>query len=679
LASKRRRPALALAAAVLLGGGWFAASAAAQEAIAGEYNFTLAPDGTPIYTQVLRWRNAGDAFEFEFALRRKAAAGAAAIELRRERLKANEIALSLDPGDYEYRVVAYNLLGQAEDATDWIGFSVLKAEIPAVREVSPVLILMDDAPDRRVTIRGDKLMPGCRVRLVSGAVAYEGRELSRSGEGEIVLAFPDEAYAGGVYDLAVENPGGLSTRRPAALDIRPALPAPALTAPAAGFAFGPAELRAERSIRLEWAAVPGATEYRLAVYAPGRAEALLVRDGLAATAWTIDDLSILERGAYAWRVVASARDRDGRLQRLGLTAASDFAVRLPALAPVRLAPGDDYYGLDPATPPEAAAGLVPLAAEAGADCSYELAAGALPVFTQTVAWTADPNTLDCDFQLRRLAADAPPLPVLSERTTAGSVALKLEPGDYACRVVAYNLLGQAERTTDWVPFLVRAAVVPGLGGAEPAVLFMDDAPEKRVVIRGQGFAPDSLILLRRTGDAAGELYYAAVGERQGDGEATVTFPEEVYSGGVYDLAVVNPGRLTAVKTAAFDVRAALPAPAVIAPVAGFVFGPAELKARRAVDLAWAPVEGATGYRLAVYSGDAAGTPLIETELAGARYSIEDLTAFARGGYVWKLSAFARDASGSLERLGLSAESAFAIQLPPAAAAVPVSGGVYFGY
>ena len=57
--------------------------------------------------------------------------------------------MKLTPGDYEYKIVTYNLLDKAEIETDWIGFSIIKAELPTLLEAKPSTIYMD-ALDGRV-------------------------------------------------------------------------------------------------------------------------------------------------------------------------------------------------------------------------------------------------------------------------------------------------------------------------------------------------------------------------------------------------------------------------------------------------------------------------------------------------------------------------------------------------
>jgi len=185
-----------------------------------DYYYTLGEDGRPSFTQVLRWEADPNAFEYQVVVR-EAATGEGAID---ERTMENSYELHLKPGAYEYKIVTYNLLGQAEAETGWTAWAILKAEIPKLESSSPATLYMDSL-DGRVILSGDKLLPDAVVSLVPLAAQgdkapFEGKVVRRKGETEVVVIFPDRAYESGEYSITVKNPGGLSATLESAMRIR---------------------------------------------------------------------------------------------------------------------------------------------------------------------------------------------------------------------------------------------------------------------------------------------------------------------------------------------------------------------------------------------------------------------------------------------------------------------------
>jgi hypothetical protein len=128
------------------------------------------------------------------------------------------------------------------------------------------------------------------------------------------------------------------------VDPPPPLPAPEDLLPAPDAIFGTAELREKRSITLAWKPVAGATHYRLAVYAPGKESPVLRKDKLGDTSYTIEDLSVLDRGLIKWSVEALSFDGSGEQEQGGLAAKSSFTIDLPALKGAKAGGNDKAYG-----------------------------------------------------------------------------------------------------------------------------------------------------------------------------------------------------------------------------------------------------------------------------------------------------------------------------------------------
>jgi FecR protein. len=133
-------------------------------------------------------------------------------------------------------------------------------------------------------------------------------------------------------------------RRRLVVDEIPPLPAPELVEPAANAVVGAAQLRQKRGITLSWKPVEGATAYRVAVFAAGRAEPLLSRSVQGRTELAIDDLSAFDRGQFSWVVAAAAYDPSGELERRGLEARAAFAIDLPSMKNAKPSTGEKSYG-----------------------------------------------------------------------------------------------------------------------------------------------------------------------------------------------------------------------------------------------------------------------------------------------------------------------------------------------
>jgi len=231
------RAALLLALAALGGGASLARADEAKEPAAapagespaaggestpegGNFYFTQGADGQIDFTQVLRWEGDPQALEYRFVLRAKGA-DQSAPAIVDERTSAAEERVKLAPGDYEYKIVTFNLLGKAEAESDWIGFSVVKAELPTLAEAKPSTIYMD-ALDGRVTLSGDKLLPDGVVTLLpkDGSAPFKGSVVKHGEDKEIVVVFPDRAYAQGDYGISFRNPGGLTAKIDDALSVK---------------------------------------------------------------------------------------------------------------------------------------------------------------------------------------------------------------------------------------------------------------------------------------------------------------------------------------------------------------------------------------------------------------------------------------------------------------------------
>jgi hypothetical protein len=173
----------------------------------GMYSCEIQADGTPRFTQMLRWAADPNVLCYDVTVQT-----ISGVEVLATSVNEPALALHLAPGQYRYRIVLCNLLGKPEMELPWKTITVLKAEIPRIADLSPRVWFLDDLKPE-VSIKGTNLMPGATIALQregSATVPVHGRELGRVGSRELRVAFPVTGIVAGRYALVVTDPGGLS-------------------------------------------------------------------------------------------------------------------------------------------------------------------------------------------------------------------------------------------------------------------------------------------------------------------------------------------------------------------------------------------------------------------------------------------------------------------------------------
>jgi hypothetical protein len=323
---------VALAACLLFSATWLPAD--------GEYSHDFLPDGTPRFTQVLRWDGDPNALFYQVTLQTGAEEEVSVAKVTEPVLRLN-----LAPGQYRYRIAFYNLLGKREITLPWQGFEVLKAEVPSVTRCAPKVWFLEE-PKHVLTLQGEDIRPGATFVLKGDATSQPriaGTEQEREGTSTARVSFPSDALVAGEYVLEVTNPGGLSAVLPHALLARHMLPAATGLSPASGSTFGPKELRGARSIRFSWEPVQEATRYSFCLYRDGDANPTLRRDSLEDCACALD-FALLDRGDFRWTVEAQGTHTDGTAIPAMNVAEARFRIELPRISVPSRKAGDTFYG-----------------------------------------------------------------------------------------------------------------------------------------------------------------------------------------------------------------------------------------------------------------------------------------------------------------------------------------------
>ncbi len=125
----------------------------------------------------------------------------------------------------------------------------------------------------------------------------------------------------------------------------PPLPPPVLTDPPEDAVYGPEQLRASRQILFSWEEIAGATDYYLAIYPDENWEKPVLTIGpLKETSYLLEDLSILDKGNFAWIVFGESRDQEGYVEQPGEEAQRLFSINLPSLGTPSIDSGEKFYG-----------------------------------------------------------------------------------------------------------------------------------------------------------------------------------------------------------------------------------------------------------------------------------------------------------------------------------------------
>ena len=136
----------------------------------------------------------------------------------KETVSQNFIEVSLESGNYRFRVQAANLL-ERERKSEWERFTILKASIPKINSVLPKKIFVDTEKnqDGIFSLHGENFLPLTLFSLL--AVDGEGAEqeiaqgkiLEVSADGKMArVQFDLEKFQEGGYKISANNPGDFS-------------------------------------------------------------------------------------------------------------------------------------------------------------------------------------------------------------------------------------------------------------------------------------------------------------------------------------------------------------------------------------------------------------------------------------------------------------------------------------
>jgi len=162
---------------------------------------------SPRFFQRLSWTGNEYAIDYEVIIQRRERGGEY-TEVLRERTEELLINVSLAAGDYRYRVIPLNLLGQSDEGPEWRAFEVKAAYIPSIVKFNPVVFFLDRYGVKEMEIIGNNLLEESEIYLqkTTGLIIYPIEKTVISKE-RVKLTFDDLKLVSGEYEIHVKNPG----------------------------------------------------------------------------------------------------------------------------------------------------------------------------------------------------------------------------------------------------------------------------------------------------------------------------------------------------------------------------------------------------------------------------------------------------------------------------------------
>jgi hypothetical protein len=173
------------------------------------------------------------------------------------------------------------------------------------------------------------------------------QEIRNPGRAVSLPPLDEGAY---YWTVIAESEDGFDLSPPAAFSftVQPIslLPEPGNRSPPAGTTIGPEDLRGRRNIAFRWSPVPGADGYIFTLFketARGR-ERVFQNGPDSRTAWTLEDLTILDRGAFVWQVEAVGTGAGGLVEQRGRPGENTLILDFPLPGRIRTGEPGTMYG-----------------------------------------------------------------------------------------------------------------------------------------------------------------------------------------------------------------------------------------------------------------------------------------------------------------------------------------------
>ena len=130
-----------------------------------------------------------------------------------ERVRATSYSFQLPPGNYFHRLAALNRFDSPGAFSAWQPLRIREAREPNVAALRPEEPTAELPGVTRVIVSGDNFVRSTKVFLVLPGQYRQELEVEFIDERTLAVLIASRIVADGQYDLIIENPRGLSTRR----------------------------------------------------------------------------------------------------------------------------------------------------------------------------------------------------------------------------------------------------------------------------------------------------------------------------------------------------------------------------------------------------------------------------------------------------------------------------------
>ncbi|MCL2480483.1 MAG: IPT/TIG domain-containing protein [Spirochaetaceae bacterium] len=169
------------------------------------------------FVQRIEWNPVEYVYRYEAIVEQRDASNVYK-EILNESTEVNFVEISIPAGRYRYKIKVYNLLNRLEGESTWQEFEVYLAIQPVLDSFSPGRFYLDEEGTTVITITGKDFVENAEVFLVTRPVPGKTQESVRltpsqkkiDPTGRVAEAsFSDLDLKIGMYDVVVQNPGGL--------------------------------------------------------------------------------------------------------------------------------------------------------------------------------------------------------------------------------------------------------------------------------------------------------------------------------------------------------------------------------------------------------------------------------------------------------------------------------------
>lgn len=163
-----------------------------------------------------------------------------------------------------------------------------------------------------------------------------------------------------------------------------------------------------------------------------------------------------------------------------------------------------------------------------------------PEFIQKIYWEKSEYAVKYKFLLKDLNDRI----IIEKDTELDAIEFSLPAGEYFYRLITYNVLGQAEKDTDWIKVVIKKAYLPVINNVSPQTVYIEEYLGDPVVITGADFTDEITVILKDLRDKYRKVVKGKITE-QDDKRLVVEFDVKEFINGSYDLILTNPGSVYA--------------------------------------------------------------------------------------------------------------------------------------